>query len=83
MTRDEAKRIMGEASRFAWNDERMIDAFVALGMLKLDEPSNDLVECGGQIGKVRAFMRKFHLWEYSPGQLESALASCGLKIVEK
>ena len=36
-----------------------------------------------RIYKVRRFMAEFHLGDYSPGQLYSALESAGLQIIEK
>ena len=36
-----------------------------------------------RIYKVRRFMVEFHLGDYSPGQLYSALESAGLQIIEK
>jgi len=83
MTRDEAITELydNRNSRLTASD---LDLFVALGMLKLDEPEPDMVRgLNGMSGKVRAFMRRFHLGEYSPSQLYSALDAAGLKIVEK
>jgi hypothetical protein len=61
--------------------ESDVDIWVALGMLKLDEPMRE--PSTGQLGRTRQFMKDFHLGSYSPGQLEQALNATGLKIVEK
>ena len=78
MTRDEAIKISAEkiqSSEPAMG--KWIDAFAALGMLKLDEPKNVMarkVEKACSIGGIKA-----HDWQKVVHGLELA----GLKIVEK
>lgn len=91
MTREEAIAVL---HRTPWNPkfaetmdaiecQKFVAGLAALGVLQFDEGNDQRAEPEGQIGKVRKFMRSFHLQNFTPSQFYGALDVAGLKIVEK
>lgn len=77
MTRDEALKIMGPIMSTS-NDssaERALNVFVALGMVKLDEPKSPME-------KLETALRMRYFKETDIINLQDSLAKNGLEIVE-
>jgi hypothetical protein len=90
MTRDEAIADFNEAANpSSFSTGAWIDRFVALGMLKLDEPKNPselaILALDGQMvgGPMHGMLCTYRLGRSEAIQLADALDRAGLKIVEK
>lgn len=75
MTRDEAIRKFNDAADGSFSGEAWIDRFVALGILKLDEPRSNIDLLVESLG--------WRLGSCAHAELNQALGRAGLMIVKR
>jgi hypothetical protein len=90
MTKDEAKQrcasLLGAMDKGLPSDLRvalLVDGFVCLGMLKLDEPNNAWAKFSEVLVKEFGYSAAEHCKSTTLHSIKEALSLAGLKIVEK